>query len=162
MLPSKYQQIRGSEEELLRQWQNRNKNSSYSRKPNAVPWICSVICLLLLGVQLLYYTRLQRHGTYETGFATEFGELSVKGQIIIYLIILGPSISTINLVEVEFSGTLAYTETGHLYIDLGRDGVRYFGEPGPEVDQAWQALIGGKYTLDGKTDFKLIIAYQNI
>lgn len=78
MFPLKYQQIRRSEEELLRQLQSRNENSSYSRKSSDVPWICSAICLFLLGLQSLYYIRLQRHGTYETGFVTEFGEHSVQ------------------------------------------------------------------------------------
>jgi hypothetical protein len=59
------------------------------------------------------------------------------------LIFLGPLHSAIDIVEVQFSGTLAYTETGHLYIDIGEDGVRYFGNPSPEVDQAWRNLIGG-------------------
>jgi hypothetical protein len=56
----------------------------------------------------------------------------------------GPTRSTIEVIEVGFTGNLEYTESGHLYIDLGEDGVRYFGEPSPEVDQAWDDLIGGE------------------
>lgn len=46
--------------------------------------------------------------------------------------------------EVRFSGSLKYTDEGRLYIDYGTDEPRYFGEPSPEIDQAWQDLIGRK------------------
>ena len=36
-----------------------------------------------------------------------------------------------------------YTDTGHLYIDLGNNSERYVGKPSPEVDQAWEDLLGG-------------------
>lgn len=42
-----------------------------------------------------------------------------------------------------FSGTLAYTDTGRLYATTGPDGIRYVGKPTPDVDRAWEELIGG-------------------
>jgi hypothetical protein len=39
-------------------------------------WVWISACLLfLLGGQTLYYIRIQRSGTYEAGFETEFGTL---------------------------------------------------------------------------------------
>ncbi|KAH8805152.1 hypothetical protein F5884DRAFT_754725 [Xylogone sp. PMI_703] len=58
-----------------------------------------------------------------------------------------PLHSSIDLVEVQFSGTLAYTEADHLYMDIGEDGVRHFGEPSPEIDQAWRDLPGKRDAL---------------
>lgn len=54
-----------------------------------------------------------------------------------------PFHESIEVKPVQFSGTLRYTDEGHLYIDLGPGGIRYFGVPGPEVDAAWEELIGG-------------------
>ncbi|RDW82939.1 hypothetical protein BP5796_04430 [Coleophoma crateriformis] len=89
---------------------------------NPLPWAFST-CILtfILGIQSYRHQKLSSAGTYETGFATEF-----------------------SLTEVQFTGTLRYNQEGHLYIDLGPNGVRYFGEPSPEVDEAWNSLLGGQ------------------
>jgi hypothetical protein len=67
----------------------------------------------------------------------------IISELIQHLINAGPSRSAIDIVKLQFGGTLSYTETGHLYIDLGEDGIKYFGLPSPEVDKAWDDLIGG-------------------
>ncbi|EXJ76121.1 uncharacterized protein A1O5_00629 [Cladophialophora psammophila CBS 110553] len=53
-----------------------------------------------------------------------------------------PAKSTIATKRTKFSGTMKYTDGGHLYMDMSPENVRYFGEPSPEVDQAWAELIG--------------------
>ncbi|KIW98977.1 uncharacterized protein Z519_00640 [Cladophialophora bantiana CBS 173.52] len=53
-----------------------------------------------------------------------------------------PAKSTIATKKTKFSGTMKYTDGGHLYMDMSPENVRYFGEPSPEVDQAWAELIG--------------------
>ncbi|KAH7382655.1 hypothetical protein DE146DRAFT_760490 [Phaeosphaeria sp. MPI-PUGE-AT-0046c] len=68
---------------------------------------------------------IQPSNTYEAGFDTEIASL----------------LPAIQLVKTLFSGTLRY-KGEHLYIDLGTGGIRYFGEPSDEVDDAWTDLIG--------------------
>jgi len=128
MFPREYKQVSGSEEGLPPEGGYREATSWSRLLPSkSFPWICSTVLLLfLLGAQSYYYRSFGRSGTYETGFVTDFGPIS----------------SAIDLIEVEFSGNLEYTETGHLYINLGADGVRYFGDPAPEVDQAWASFLG--------------------
>ncbi|RFU33834.1 hypothetical protein B7463_g2513, partial [Scytalidium lignicola] len=126
-----YERILGSEEEITNEDSGKKEANIWHNvyHSKAIHWICSICLLLLLVAQSLYYTYytgLRRVGTYESGFATEFGPLH----------------SAIDLVEVQFTGTLAYTESGHLYIDIGEDGVKYFGKPSPEIDHAWHNLLG--------------------
>jgi hypothetical protein len=52
--------------------------------------------------------------------------------------------SAIQVKEVRFSGSLKYTDQGRLYVDYPSDEPRYFGEPSPAIDKAWQNLIGRK------------------
>ena len=79
MFSLEYRRIGASQDELLGEAQDGNeKGWRDSRNSKSLPWICSTICLFfLLGAQSLYYAGFRRCGTYETGFATEFGELSV-------------------------------------------------------------------------------------
>lgn len=44
---------------------------------------------------------------------------------------------------VKFTGTLRYKDGEHLYIDLGPNGVQYFGSPSNLIDDAWQELLIG-------------------
>jgi hypothetical protein len=64
--------------------------------------------------------------------------------------LIGSLHPAVNLIDVPFSGTLRY-KGEHLYIDLGSNGVRYFGQPSPAIDQAWAELIGGD--ADRSADF---------
>ncbi|RFU34902.1 hypothetical protein B7463_g1498, partial [Scytalidium lignicola] len=87
----------------------------------------STFCLFfLLVAQSLYYSGPQRSSTYETGFASDFR----------------PATPTIDIVEVAFTGNLAYTDTGHLYIDLGKDGVRSLSQSHSTSD----SMPRGSYT----------------
>jgi hypothetical protein len=64
-----------------------------------------------------------------------------------------PARSAIEVNEVRFSGSLRYTDKGHIYVDYPPNEPKYFGEPSPEIDKAWQDLIGRTWRHDTLAGF---------
>lgn len=49
----------------------------------------------------------------------------------------------VDVIPTQFTGTLRYKNGEHLYIDLGTNGVQYFGGPSEDIDHAWNDLLTG-------------------
>jgi hypothetical protein len=45
--------------------------------------------------------------------------------------------------QVRFTARLEYNEQQELYRPMGAGETDYVGDPNPEMDAAWEALIGG-------------------
>ena len=81
-MPSlKYQPIISSEkdhdeeEQVSQSGTHQDERGCFNIK--LLPWIFSTICLfILLAAQSLYYSYFRPISTYESGFATEFSELT--------------------------------------------------------------------------------------
>lgn len=91
-------------------------------------------------------TLIQGLGYYGTSFVTKIG---TSLSLILEAVLDIPSNASteslrpaIDLVRIPFTGTLRYKNGDHLYLDLGPKGIRYFGVPSSEVDNAWEELIG--------------------
>ncbi|PVI06569.1 hypothetical protein DM02DRAFT_667451 [Periconia macrospinosa] len=88
-----------------------------------ISFLCGVSLTI---VALALWTAIHSPSSFETGFHTEID-------------VLHP---VVEVVPTKFTGTLKY-KGDHLYIDLGPDGVQYFGKPSPQIDEAWATLLNG-------------------
>jgi hypothetical protein len=96
---------------------------------SSTPWIISTVVFALLSA-VLAIGHGYRHadvGTFDTGFSTDIG-ISDRPPI--------------RVVQRRFVGTPRFYSNGTGYQTAYS---RYAGEPRPEIDQAWQDLIGQRY-----------------
>jgi hypothetical protein len=54
-----------------------------------------------------------------------------------------PAKSTIEPVQISFTGGLHYDEQGHLFREVIGNEPQYVGPPSPEIDAAWDDLLKG-------------------
>lgn len=67
----------------------------------------------------------------------------------------------VKVVPTQFTGTLKY-KGKHLYIDLGPDGVQYFGQPSPQIDEAWDKLLNGIGEWQHRAQCCLLMVYFDV
>ncbi|KAH8816706.1 hypothetical protein F5884DRAFT_777023 [Xylogone sp. PMI_703] len=62
-------------------------------------------------------------------------------------IFIGVSIflDTVEYIPVRFSGAAGFYDNGTAYVIKEKDELQYVGDPSPEMDQAWEELIFGRY-----------------
>lgn len=80
--------------------------------------------LLLVSLYASYWTRSSP--SYRTGFDTD----------------LAPATSAIRLKKVRFSGGIVVNESSQFELLLDAEGARYTGHPTPELDAAWDHIVG--------------------
>ncbi|KAI9702295.1 MAG: hypothetical protein M1820_006227 [Bogoriella megaspora] len=56
-----------------------------------------------------------------------------------------PALAVDEPVRVRFSGTATFDEHGTAHRDFDSSVVQYVGSPSPQIDQAWEGLIAGRY-----------------
>lgn len=93
-------------------------------------WLQILLISLLVLVVILQYARinaLKGSSSYENGFRTDF--------------VLAKHV--IDTEEVAFTGGLVYDENGTLYREMDYTQPQYAGQPGPDIDKAWEDLMYG-------------------
>ncbi|KAK2595877.1 hypothetical protein N8I77_013669 [Diaporthe amygdali] len=112
---------------------NKEQLVGTSRKVSDQWRVISLFSWTLTVVFALLYLREKINsagGGYEQGWPTDF--VSIRGHI-----------------ETErrtFTGAPAIRRNGTVYVPH-QDSVRYVGAPSPEIDHAWEQLVGGRYFL---------------
>ncbi|KAH8799355.1 hypothetical protein F5884DRAFT_811623 [Xylogone sp. PMI_703] len=94
-----------------------------------LPWILCVILSLCLLLVLSARSFSRTQCSYEHEFSTEFF----------------PIRSTISLHSTQFYGGIEMDGNGTMRRTFDRGGKTYAGPANPEIDEAWEELIGGRY-----------------
>lgn len=96
---------------------------------SSAPWVISTVIFALLSAFLAFRELYHEShvGTFDTGFSTD---ISIQDR---------PPIS---IVQHKFTGSPRFDANGSGYETAPS---KYAGEPRPEIDAAWQALIGQRY-----------------
>lgn len=110
-----------------------------------VPFLSGVsLTIIALALWAAFHTP----STYEKGFHTDIGKppKSFPIQTICSwhscFIVVDELRPILKVVPTKFTGTLKY-KGEHLYIDLGPNGLQYFGRPHPGIDKNWADLLHG-------------------
>ncbi|CEJ57309.1 hypothetical protein PMG11_06006 [Penicillium brasilianum] len=92
---------------------------------------------ILSGAQILYlwsYPAPTCRYAFDTGYPTEWR----------------PAVESIKLEEINFTSPLRYNTTlNQLYRDIDITRPEYIGAPSPEIDAAWESLLGGQFLVLG-------------
>ncbi|KIW63986.1 hypothetical protein PV04_08946 [Phialophora macrospora] len=120
------------------------QNPHDSRNSSQTPWmVLTFIFVGLSGLLLFHDLRRGGRGGFDTGFHNDM--------------ILARS--AIKVSQVKFTGGIKFYDNGTMYRDNG-PGPAYVGPPTPEMDDAWEQLIGTRYlafTEDQKSSFSVRI-----
>lgn len=104
----------------------------YARRPSIATCILS-FTTILFGAQSLYlWSRPEPACGYALGegYPTEWG----------------PAVEAIKLEKTIFTSPLCYNATSNeLYREFDPSQPQYVGTPSPEIDAAWESLLGGQY-----------------
>ncbi|KAI1842108.1 hypothetical protein JX266_011641 [Neoarthrinium moseri] len=94
--------------------------------------IALFFCTLTIIFALLYSQEKIRRveASYEQGWPTDF--VSIRGRV--------------GIESKTFTGAPAIRSNGTVYVPH-QDGIRYVGAPSPQLDHAWEQLVGGRYFL---------------
>ncbi|EAW09065.1 oxidase ustYa family protein [Aspergillus clavatus NRRL 1] len=105
----------------------------YSRRPSIATCLLA-LTTVLFGAQSLYlWSRpaptCSRY-PFDAGYPTEWG----------------PAVESIKLEKTTFTSPLRYnTTSSQLYRDFDASQPQYIGAPSPEIDAAWESLLGGQF-----------------
>ncbi|EED18587.1 conserved hypothetical protein [Talaromyces stipitatus ATCC 10500] len=124
----------GDVEEPFLQDGNISRRSNYGTFIRSPAWaVTTLILTLIMVAENVYLLRTlessKRNSTYETGFDTELEEMK-------------PSIK---LHQKRYTGAIRDLPNGTLYMAFNSSEPRYVGPPSPEIDDAWQNLLKGRY-----------------
>lgn len=107
---------------------------------NVLPWMISTF---VLGIWVLYLLFRDSYsfplGTYHEGWATDLREYRSFATVLSMSNTrgLGPAAQQIELQQLRFTDGPAFTDDGEMYTPFPGP-IRYGGEPGDEVDEAWK------------------------
>ncbi|KAE9367867.1 hypothetical protein N431DRAFT_471261 [Stipitochalara longipes BDJ] len=127
----------GTDEEVSAEYDDlQDHRPRKSRWPNTSTIVLS-ITTAIFGLHSIYLSlhancACLEKGAFDAGYSTEWE----------------PARSSIELSRVKFTGAFRYNETsGTYYREHDPAEPQYIGPPSPEIDRAWEELLGGQYLI---------------
>ncbi|CAI7582533.1 unnamed protein product [Penicillium palitans] len=87
----------------------------------------------------LFFVRnlqLTRHGSFETGYPSELVTKRMWQAL---------ATNAIQVSQIKFTGGIKFDDNGSMYRDATAPGPSYVGPPSPQLDAAWDQMIGTRY-----------------
>ncbi|KAJ5509057.1 hypothetical protein N7527_011200 [Penicillium freii] len=103
----------------------------------SLPWC--ITTFLFAGLAALFFVRnlqLTRHGSFETGYPSELVAKKMWQAL---------ASNAIQVSQIKFTGGIKFHDDGSMYRDATAPGPSYVGPPSPQLDAAWDQMIGTRY-----------------
>jgi hypothetical protein len=120
-----------------------------------IPWITTLVFAFISIAEFLYFRTVNypsstaAMGTYEAGWATDFGMRNSSRAHPLHERSSGSPLCTepakkeIAVENIRFTGSPVFDENGTYWIP-NPGSIKYIGEPSPEIDQNWEDATWGE------------------
>ncbi|RDW93473.1 uncharacterized protein DSM5745_00795 [Aspergillus mulundensis] len=151
-----YEKLNSAENASIENNQSRSQSWPYSKRPSVATCFFAFTTVLFSAQSLYLWAKYRQAlaptctNAFDAGYPTEWGELQhdPRCEFILQSLSSGPVVESIELEQTTFTSPLRYNASSkQLYRDFDPTQPQYIGQPSPDVDAAWDSLLGGQFLL---------------